>query len=156
MNGFADITFLQNPDIMVPFLFSLAVSFGALNAANVFKNKGVNFIIAISLSIFAITSPTYVNLLWTYFGDITLFFLAMFLVAFTLEIMGVRRKQVLGGEEIVIYSGILFIILTLGFYHVDKIPSVPFLGSGQNALLLLAVVVIFSIFWAAFKYGKAS
>ena len=62
----------------------------------------------------------------------------MFLIAFVLEAVGVRGK-VLGGSDIVIQSGILFLLLTLGFYYMEKIPEFPLIGGGQNVLLLLAV-----------------
>jgi len=152
-----DLSFLQSTDIMVPFLFTLAVTFGVLEVTNVFKNKAVNFLIALALSIFAITSPTFVDLLWNYFGDITIFFIVMFLIAFILEALGVRRKDtVMSGDAIVIQSAILFLLLTLGFYYIDKIPSIPFVGGSQNLLLLFALVLILAIFWSAYKLGSGA
>jgi len=156
MAEITDLSFLQSTDVMVPFLFTLAVTFGVLEVTNVFKNKAVNFLIALALSIFAITSPTFVDLLWNYFGDITVFFIAMFLVAFAMEALGIRKDKNLTGSSVVILSAVLFLLLTLGFYYEDKIPSLPFIGGGQNALLLFAIVIILAVFWSAYRLQAAT
>lgn len=153
MNMLPDLSFLQDTQIVVPFLFTLAITFGTLELTRLFR-KPVNFLIALALSMFAITSPTFVSFLWSSFGDITIFFIGMFLIAFVLEAVGVRGR-ILGGSDIVIQSGILFLLLTLGFYYSEKIPAFPLIGGGQNVLLLLAVAIIFSIFWTAYKMQAA-
>jgi len=150
-----DLSFLQSTEIMVPFLFTFAVTFGILEITKVFRNKGVNLVIALALSIFAITSPTFVSLLWNYFGDITIFFIAMFLVAFVLEVFGVRGRGIDGGS-MVLQSGVLFLLLTIGFYYADRMPTLPFVGGGQNALFLFAIVLILSIFWNVYKMQQTS
>lgn len=146
-----DLSFLQSTEIMVPFLFTFAVTFGVLELTRVFRNKGVNLIIALALSIFAISSPTFINLLWNYFGNITIFFIAMFLIAFTLESFGLRRAAPDTGGAIVIQSAVLFLLLTIGFYYSDRMPVLPIVGGGQNALLLFAVILILSIFWSVYR-----
>ena len=150
MASITDLSFLQSTEIMVPFLFTFAVTFGILEITKVFRNKGVNLIIALALSIFSITSPTFVSLLWNYFGDITIFFIAMFLVAFVLEVFGIRGKTITGGS-LVIQSGILFLLLTIGFYYSDRMPVLPIVGGGQNALFVFAIALILSIFWSVYR-----
>lgn len=153
MIGIGELAFLQETEIMVPFLFTLAITFGLLNLTNVFKNKGAHFIISLALSIFAITSPTFVNLLWSYFGSVTVFFIALFLLALILETFGLRKLSLIKdyGGSLVIQIAVLFLLLTLGFYYSDRLPTLPYLGSGENALFLFAILLILSIFWAVYR-----
>ncbi|MEM5872562.1 MAG: hypothetical protein QXD55_01745, partial [Candidatus Aenigmatarchaeota archaeon] len=88
-----DIAFLESEQILIPFLFVLAVVFGILELIKIFRNRGVNFLIALSIAFFTVTNTSFVNMLWSYFGSITTFFIIMFFIAFTFEVFGLRKGQ---------------------------------------------------------------
>lgn len=147
------IPFLQSETTLIPFLFVLAIIFGILELTKIFRNRGVNFLIALAIAFFTISNAAFINMLWSYFGSITTFFIIMFFIAFTFEIFGLRRGQHPPTSAIIIDGAILFILLTAGFLHADLIPELPFLGGGQNLVFLFIIIFILVIFWAAFKIG---
>jgi len=78
----------------------------------------------------------------------------MFLLAFIFEIFGLKKEKRNLTSNIVIYGGILFILLSLWLISAKHVPELPFIGSAQNILFLLAIIFVLAIFWAAFKIGK--
>jgi hypothetical protein len=154
---FTDLSFLQSEQTLVPFLFVLAIVFGVLELTNIFKNRAVNFLIALTLSIFTITNSNFVTLLWSNLGSVSTFFIIMFLIAFVFEVFGLRPKgnqPKEHGSSIIIEAGILFILLSIGFSYASQVPSLPLLGGGQNLIFLFAIVFILVIFWSAFRIGS--
>jgi len=148
-----DVTFLQSEQTLIPFLFVLAIVFGVLEVTKIFKNRGVNFLVALAIAFFTITNTAFVNALWSYFGIITSFFIILFFVAFILEVFGLRKGQHQPASAIIVYGAILFILLTVGFSNASLIPTLPFIGGGQNLIFLFAILFILVIFWSAFKMG---
>ena len=150
-----DLAFLMSEQILIPFLFVLAIVFGFLDVFKIFgRNIAVNFLIALAIAFFSISSEAFVNFLWTYFGSITIFFIIMFLLAFVLEIFGLRKGKRENTSIIIIYGGILFVLLSLWVLSSKYAPELPYIGSGQNLLFLIAIIFVLAIFWAAFKIGK--
>ena len=148
-----DFAMFQSEQVLIPFLFVLAVTFGAINIINIFRNKGVNFLVAVALAFFAASNTSFIQFLWSQFGSISIFFIAMFFVIFTLEAFGVRRGQ--SGKDssdaLVINGAILFVLLSIGYLFIGSVPVLPIVGCGQNLLLLIFLVFIIVIFWFAFK-----
>jgi hypothetical protein len=151
-----DIAFLQSEQTFIPFLFVLAIVFGVLELTKIFKNRGVNFLVALAIAFFTISNATFINMLWSYFGSITTFFLIMFFIAFIFEVFGLRRGQHQPTSSIIINGGILFILLSIGFLYVSYIPELPFIGGGQNLMFLFIIIFILVIFWAAFRIGSGA
>jgi len=150
------LTFLETEQTLIPFLFVLAIVFGVLELTKIFRNRGVNFLIAFSIAFFTITNTAFVNMLWSYFGSITTFFIVMFFIAFVFEVFGLRKAgQRETTSSILIDGAILFLLLSIGFLYSNQIPELPFLGGGQNLIFLFIVVFILAIFWSAFKIGGA-
>jgi uncharacterized membrane protein HdeD (DUF308 family) len=152
-----DIAFLQSEQTLIPFLFVLAIIFGVLEITNVFKNRGVNFLVALAISFFTITNTTLVAFLWSQFGNITAFFIIMFFIAFVLEVFGLRRPkqgESRGEGGMIINGAILLLLLGLGFTYSNLLPSLPFVGGGPNLIILVALIFILAIFWMAFKVGR--
>jgi hypothetical protein len=145
-----DLSIFQSTEFLIPFLFVFSVIFGALQIARAFS-KAANFAIALALTLFAITNPGFLNLLWSQFGNLTVFFIAMFFLLFLLEAFGLRRGGREASESVVIYGAILFILLSIGYLFTDMLPTLPVIGGGQNLLLLILILVVVSLFWAAFK-----
>jgi len=148
-----DLTMFQSEQVLIPFLFILAVVFGAVTASNVFRNKGINFMISLALAFFAASNTEFIQFLWSQFGSISIFFIAMFFIIFTLEAFGLRGKgkQQDGSDAIIINGAILFVLFSLGYIYMNSLPTLPFIGGGQNVLLLISVILIIVIFWSAYK-----
>ena len=148
-----DFTMFQSEQFLIPFLFILAVVFGAVNVANVFKNRGVNFLVSLALAFFGASNQAFVQFLWSQFGSITIFFIAMFFIIFVLEAFGVRGKKEKGdgADALVINVAILFVLLSIGYLYIDVFPSLPIIGGGENLMLLVFVVLMIVIFWSAYK-----
>ncbi len=148
-----DFTMFQTEQFLIPFLFILAVVFGAVSAANVFKNRGVNFLVALALAFFGASNTAFVEFLWSQFGSVSIFFIAMFFVIFVLEAFGVRRGrpgEKDGASALVINGAILFVLLSIGYLYIPKF-SLPIIGGGQNLMLFIFVLFIIIIFWFAYK-----
>jgi hypothetical protein len=148
-----DISFLFSEHTLIPFMFVLAIIFGVLELVKIFRNRAVNFLIALSISFFTITNTAFVELLWTYFGSITSFFILMFMIAFVFEIFGLRGGRKENSSTMIINGAILFLLLSLGFYYAGLVPVVPFIGGGQNLILVVLLIFILVLFWSAFKMG---
>jgi hypothetical protein len=151
-----DLIALQSNEFLIPFLFVLAIVFGILEITKLFRNRGVNFVIALAISFFAVSNTTFVSFLWSQFGNITAFFIVMFFIAFVLEMFGLRRPSGESRSEggMIISGAVLFLLLSLGFMYSDLIPPLPYIGSGNNLILFFAIIFILAIFWAAFKAGR--
>jgi predicted neutral ceramidase superfamily lipid hydrolase len=140
---------------LIPFLFVLAIVFGVLELSNIFKNRAVSAIIAIAIAGFASLYAPFVEVLWNLLPSLTWFFIVLFLLAFTLELFGVRRRK--GGPQealqSMLISGVILIILFgVGFSVIESLPiDLPFIGGGQNLLVLLGIIFIIAIFWSAFR-----
>ena len=144
-----DIAALQSSEFFIPFLFVMAVVFGVLEVTNVFRNRGVNIVVALALSFFAASNSTFIGILWNYFGSIAVFFIAMFFITFVFEVFGLRRSGRGGSSDAILINGvILFVLLSIGYLYIDLIPAIPIVGGGQNLILFLAVVFILAIFCA--------
>jgi cbb3-type cytochrome oxidase subunit 3 len=77
----------------------------------------------------------------------------MFFIAFVFEVFGLRKKgpHESGGDALIINGVVLFIILAVSSFNMDLIPTLPIIGSAENLLLLVGVVFVLAIFWAAYK-----
>ncbi len=145
-----DITTFQSTEFLVPFLFVFAIIFGALQLAGVFS-RATNFAISLALTIFAITNPEFTSLLWSQFGNMTIFFIAMFFLLFFLEAFGLRRGGAKAREKLFVCGVVLFVLLSIGYIFSDMIPNLPVIGRGQNVLLLFSILFVIMIFWSAFQ-----
>ena len=153
-----DFSIFQSEQFLIPFLFILAIVFGSLNIANIFRNKGVNFLISLALAFFAASNTAFIGFLWSQFGNIAIFFIFMFFIIFILEAFGLRRgkseeKKERAADSLIINSAILFVLLSISYLYMGQLPSLPFIGGGQNLLLLIFIVFILVIFWSAYRLG---
>lgn len=145
-----DLITLGSTEFLVPFFFCMATVFGVLEITKLFR-KPVNFIIAITLSIFALWYPGFVEFLWANFGLIAIFFIALFFIVFIYKVFGVGGRNT--ADAIVINGAILFVLLSISYLYMNNLPGTSFFGGAQNLILLIALALIISIFWAAYKTG---
>ena len=145
---------LPPEEFLIPFIFVLADIFGVLHLARVFP-RSINFVISFVLAYFAAHNPVFISLFWSQIINVVIFFILMFFLAFTLQIFGLRGKGAPKAKEgLVIYGAILFVLLSIGFNYTETFPTLPVIGGGENLMLLIAIVLILAVFWAAFKAGE--
>ena len=143
-------------EFLIPFLFTLAIIFGALRYARVFgNNTAVQMIIALVLAYFASTYEPFVSTLYAYFPGITWFFIAMFFIAFIMEIFGLGKRAQQKDHELnmFIYGILLLVLLTIGISQAQAfgIYELPLIGSLENLAVLLGIIFIIGIFYFAYK-----
>jgi hypothetical protein len=158
---------------LIPFIFVFAIVFGALRLAGIFDQrvpdprdpkgekvrlitplgKKVDAVIALALSLFAVYNPQTLAFIWSQLGNIAIFFIVVFMIAFVMEIFGVRGKKD-AQDKLIILLAIIFILFSVTYLYSNLIPSLPFIGSSQDVLLLIFVVMIIVIFWLAYHVSK--
>jgi len=145
---------LPPEEFLMPFLFVLVDVFGVLQLARVF-NKSVSFLIALVLAFFAANNPVFISLFWSQIINVVIFFIALFFLAFTLQLFGLRGKGAPKAKEgLVIYGAILFVLLSIGFNYTETFPTLPVIGGGENLMLLVSIILILAVFWAALKASE--
>ncbi|OGI12414.1 hypothetical protein A3K64_01115 [Candidatus Micrarchaeota archaeon RBG_16_36_9] len=148
-----DLYMFQSEQILIPFLFVLAITFGSIEITKIFRNKAVNLLISISLAIFAVSNDSFVQLLWSQFGNISVFFIAMFFIVFIIKVFsgfGKKERQNIH-DEIMIYGAILFALLVMSYLFIDLLPVIPVIGGGKDIMLIVFIFLMIAIFWATFK-----
>lgn len=139
-------------NFVIPFLFVLAVVFGVLRISKAFRgNAAVEVIISLVIAFFAATYSPFTSMLFSILPTVTMFFIAMFFIVFVLEIVGVRGRR--GGDylsNILIYGILILILFTIVANHSNLIPNLGII-SPEDLALGIGIILILSIFWAAFK-----
>ena len=149
-----ELLFEGSLNIIVPFLFVFAIVFGVLQVANVFKNRAVNFVIALAIGLFAISNAALVTTLHALLPNVTWFFIVLFFFVFVFELLGLRKEGKSHTESMITSGGVLFVLLSLSFMVLQVAPSeLPFIGSAINLVFILGLIFILAIFWAALKIG---
>ncbi len=152
-----DLSLLNQTGFLIPFLFVMAVVFGVLRIANVFKgNPAVEMIISLVIAFFAATYQPFSAVLFLYLPGITWFFVAMFFLVFVLEIFGIRGKKAADKESaeknMIIYGVLLLVLFSIGVSRLQDLPvQLPLIGGGENIALLVGLIFIIGIFWYAYN-----
>ncbi len=135
-------------EFVIPFLFVLALVFGALETTKVFKNRAVNAIISIALALFAASYRPFVSTLWNILPTMVWFFLIIFLIAFLAKAfkVGDERERT---KSLVIGGVVLLLFLTVG---ISMMPSIPVIGT-DNMLMIVGVLFMIMLIWIAAPHG---
>ncbi len=147
----------------LPFFFVLAIVFGLLSIANIFKNRqtgrtlnSVNLMIALVFAFFAAGYQTFVDLFFANFSIILWAFVILFFIAFALHALGLRGKDnITKGREdlpITLLGIVLLLLVTSGFAYISEI-EIPILGT-ENFMILLALILIALMFFYAYELGR--
>lgn len=139
---------LIGSEFLIPFLFVLALSFGALEASKVFKNRAVNAVIAVALALFAASYQPFVTNLWGLLPALTWFFLLVFLLAFVgraLKVSDERERT----KTLVVGGMIMLLFLTVG---ISMMPQVPVIGT-ENLLMAIGIFFLVMLIWIAAPHG---
>jgi hypothetical protein len=145
-----------DPQFFVPFLFVLAVVFGALNITNVFKSRAVNAIISLVMAFFAASYQPFTTALWGFLPSITWFFIIMFFVSLLVQLSKPKGGKPPDYTFRVIVTGIIFVILfSLQYYLLSLFPAaIPYIGGATNLLYLMGLIFVLVLFYYAYQSGK--
>lgn len=147
--------FMVDPimQMAIPFLFVFAVIFGVLELTLRSWSTPVKAVIALALAFFSISYQPFTSFLWAQMGNITFFFIFMFFLAFMIEIVGLKKTEK-PDEQMIITAVVLLLLLTIGWMLIDIIPfDIPIFENAEDLLLLIGIIVIVTIFFAAYKAG---
>lgn len=138
--------------MMIPFLFMLAIVYGALDVSGVFRNRRVNAVIALVFALFTLTYEPAVNFVNQIMPFAIIFFIAFFFIGFIIKI---ARK---GADKdftllIIIVGLILLLLATQGPGFIGSFMP-GFEEQGNNILVIAGIVFIGVIFLAAYKMQK--
>lgn len=138
--------------LMIPFLFMLAIVFGALDVSGVFKNKRVNALIALVFALFTLTYAPAMEFINQIMPFALIFFVAFFFIGFVIKIArkGVDKDYTLLA---IIIALVLLILATQGAKFIENF--MPGYGDQGTTLLTIAgIVFIIVILLAAYKMTK--
>jgi len=141
---------------MMPFFLVLAVIYGSLEVAGVFKNRAVNIIIALVVGFFAIMNAEIVAFLELIIPYAAILFVVLFLIMFIKKSIGGIGGG--GGTRdwtlIIVIIGL--ILLFLASQGMDLISNLNLPISAENIILIVAIVLIVAVFYAAYKSPEGS
>ena len=138
---------------MVPFLFVLAIVYGALEVSGVFKNKGVKAIISLALAFFAISSATTMAFISAILPYAAIFFIAFFLLGFALSFF--KDKGGKAPKDWTLIAVVLLLVAVFltnyGYGWIqDNLPGMD----SENFVAAAGVILILVIFYAAYQKTK--
>ena len=131
-------------EMFLPFMLVLAVSYGALETAGMFRNKAVKVIIAVVVAFFALTNYMVVQTINSFLPYVAIIFLIVFIIGFA--------KKSLGGRERDNTMMIIMAVLVLLFIGSIANSQGGFgLYQYNEILWILGVVVVAAILYGAYK-----
>lgn len=148
-----DFTAITSFGPVIPFFFVLGVVYGSLHVADVFKgHKGVNFIIAVSIAMIAMTNYEVINFINGIIPYATIAFIIVFAIMFL-------KKTVfsgLSGAGASKDSSLPIIILMFVFIflsNVSSASSIPYMGGifNEQFLVIAGLGLVLLIFYLAYK-----
>ena len=151
-----DFSLLNSFGPIVPFLFMLAVVYGALEYAKVFKNRAVNAIISVAIAFMAMINTQVVSFIQAVIPYAAILFIIFFFIAIVTKPL---RKAGSGGSTnyeflIIIIVLILLFLVQMGGSGspLSGMFNFGFLGS-EDLLWGIGLVAILLIFWFAYKHS---
>jgi hypothetical protein len=136
-----DITSLET---ILPFILVVAIVYGSLETANIFRNKAVRTIIAVVMAFFAISNYEIVQLI----NGLLPYAAILFVVIF---IAGYVRKSMSGGDK---DNTVVIIIMALALLFIASLAqgaSGYSLYQYTEFLWLIGAVVVIAILYGAYK-----
>lgn len=141
---------------MIPFLFVLAVVYGALDFSDVFKKNSVKGIISLAIALFALTSQFVIDFIYGVLPYAVILFIVVFFLAFLSKLVGGRKKGGEGGERdwSLIIIVVILVLIFLASQGTDLVstflPSMPV----ENLMYGIGLVLILLIFYAVYQAQK--
>jgi len=142
--------------MLIIFVFTFAVVFGALNLAKIFS-RAVNVLISFALALFAISYTPFVSLIWIYLPTMIWLFIIIFFLGFIFKVFGLRLHQI-DFSDIVQLTFSMLLLFTVGWYVMRTyFPSeLPIIGKQENLIFLIGLLFIVPFFIYVFKHHPAA
>lgn len=135
-------------EYLLPFMLVVAIVYGALETAGMFRNRAVKAILAVVLGFFSVMNYSVVQMINSFLPFAAIVFVFIFLA-------GYLKKSLSGGRDK--DNTLIIIVLGLGLLFVASLAS----SSGgfnlyqyTDFLWLIGVVVVIAILYAAYKMGS--
>lgn len=135
---------------IVSFLFVLAIVYGALEVASIFKNKGAKFIISIAIGYFAATNEQVIQFLNQVLPYAIGLFVVIFILAFVFRI--VKKGKNDWGLTAAIISLILILVVRLEGKYYSFLKNLPI--SESNFIVIVLIVGFLALLYAAYSRGN--
>lgn len=137
---------------IIPFLFVLAVVYGALDYSDVFKKNAVKGIVSLAIAFFALTSDFVLDFIYGVLPYAVILFVAIFFLAFLLKLAGGGEKRKIDWSLAMIVIVLLLIFLASQGRDLvsDYLPSFPV----ENFMYAVGLVLILVILYAAYRKEK--
>ena len=131
-------------DNILPFLLILAVSYGALETAGMFRNRAIKAIISVVVAFFAMTNYMIVQTINSFLPYAAIIFLVIFVIGFA-------RKSMSGGEKDNTMMIIMLALVLLFMASLANAQGGYGLYDYNELLWLFGVVVIAAILYGAYR-----
>lgn len=138
-----------NPDIVyiaLPFLFMLVIIYGGLEMASVFKNKRINVLISLILAVFAVSSVSVVEFIYSVLPYATIFFMIVFILGYLKNLVSNEKKD---------YALLIIVLGIAVIFIAGQMQDSTLMGLQDSNLIGIAVLVfIILIFYFAYKLSS--
>jgi hypothetical protein len=143
---------LELMTFVLPFLFVLAIVYGALDLAAVFKKKEVNVIIAVVIAAFSVSNAAIVDSIIAAMPWAAMLFIILFFIKFVLSFFKTEKGKERDYTLIVIILALVAIFMASQGTQLiqDWLPG-GFPVSEENLILIIGIVVIVAMLYAAYK-----
>jgi hypothetical protein len=142
---------------IIPFMFMLAIVYGALDVSGVFKNRRVNALIAAVFALFTLTYAPAAEFITGVMPFAIIFFVVFFFLGFVIKIAKKGVEDEKGNKDftllIIILGLVLLLFATQGPGIINSfLPG--FEEQASNIMVAAAVVFIGVILMAAYRLSK--
>lgn len=131
----------------IPFFFTLAIAYGALQLSELFKNKAANMLIALVIAFFAATQPDLVTFIYAILGPAVIFFIIFFFIGFLYKFF--KKKGPTDFTLAIIILALAVLLLAAGLAGSPLVPVSDFLS--ENMIVLIGLVFILAMFYASHR-----
>jgi hypothetical protein len=148
---------LESFTYIIPFLFVLAVVYGALDFSGVFKKNSVNSLVALVIALFALTYQPLTDLIYGILPYAVILFLAVFFLAFLAKLFkgaggGKDGRKIDWSLAMIVIVLVLIFLATQGEDMVSGLlPSLPV----ESFMTVIGLLLMALIFYAVYRqWGK--
>lgn len=134
----------------IPFFFTLAVAYGALQVSELFKNKAVNTLIALIIALFAASNADLVSFIYFILAPATMLFIVFFFIGFLYKFF--KKRENMDFTLVVIALGLLLLLLAAGAADSQLVPISNMFS--ENMIVLLGLVFIIAMFYASYRQSE--
>jgi hypothetical protein len=140
---------------LIPFLFVLAVVYGALEVSDIFKRKQVKLIISLVFALVAMTSEMITSFIMGILPWATMAFIVFFFVGFALSVLGVKKGKEGERDYSLIAIILILFLIFLANYGIDFLEDLMPGITTDEMITGVGILALLLIFYVAYKlWGK--